>query len=121
MAVSNGNSKPYPRAVPSTPHPGWEYQPAACFSERKAGKEGNCGKEEAVREGETYGAGNDVAEAPLRVEEKTRTAFVLGEQWEPSVRCSSGGGEGWMQQRRGEMTQARWVSAAAVREEGTKD
>lgn len=83
-------------------------------------KKATVGRKRQMREGETYGAGNDVAEAPLRVEEKTRTAFVLGEQWEPSVRCSSGGGEGWMQQRRGEMTQARWVSAAAVRE-GTKD
>lgn len=51
MAVSNGNSKPYPRVVPSTLHPGWEYQLAACFSERKARKEVNCGKKEADARG----------------------------------------------------------------------
>lgn len=33
-----------------------------------------------MQEGETYGAGNGVAEAPLRVEEKTRTVFILGKQ-----------------------------------------
>lgn len=73
-----------------------------------------------MQEGEAYGAGSDVVGTPLRVEEKTRTVSVLGKEWEASMRCSPGRGEGWMQQR-GETRQAQWVSAVAMKQEGMRD
>lgn len=99
----------------------WKYQLVACVSERRARKRrqpwrgrGRC------KTGEAYSAGSDVAETPLRVEEKTRMVPVPGRKGEGSTRCSSGKGEGWIQQR-GETRQVQWVSAVAMRQEGVRD
>lgn len=62
------------------------------------------GRKRQMQEGEAYGAGSDVVETPLRVEEKTSTVPVQGREGEARMRCGLGEGE---MQKRGKTRQAK--------------